>query len=485
MINDCLGNYPLQAIHKIRHLLCIGSRYPINKLIKSGVISRIISLLSNNKYDFKFLLIGYMREAKFDNFMPVVLLQVIKTYIELKNIDYELQVNGRWILTNVAAGTFNQTNYIIEQNAIPILLNGLTVPMLLNCRNGKDLTITRISIEALSNIAGNDISARNLLLENNILPRIEIIINQTAVYYIRSNPYDENKQEQILYLFRAISDLICNLSYGFPIPHKTELFRMIDILSVLKNYKDKNVFEKILHSFAHISKEFDDDIRRLFFTRGFIRICVDCFLNEFKDLMYPAITCIGNHVNALDDMYLIQLRILPKCKEILENDCNNFCQTMRKKVCWMISNIVDESNIYIELLTSSKIMKILLTILSTECYAIARESMYVICNSIICPVEIMCTNNEFKCILDHNIAQHLFSFMHKIEREDDMITLLKGIINLFRHGLNHQHENNIFVQLFKNSNGFIYLKQLICKNNIAFITINVRESIKCIINEWN
>ena len=183
LVEGCKCDYPIKSLIGIRKLVEIEDNPPIQNVIDSGVVEEIIKLLQKNNYNFEMLLSGYIRELNFDPMrIPIDIIKEIDNKIhEMSQIDDELQKEARWILTWIALGTQEQTQYVANQNVIAILVNELNAP------TSNYVKIS--SIHALSNIMLYDTKYRDLVLENNVIEKCLQIIESITIQRIVGMKY--------------------------------------------------------------------------------------------------------------------------------------------------------------------------------------------------------------------------------------------------------------------------------------------------------
>ena len=130
----------LEAVRKIRHLLSLEVRPPIQEVIESGILPELVSFLGNDD-------------------------------------DSTLQFEAAWSLTNVGSGTSEQTKALVDAKAIPGFVH------LLSSRRGE---LREQAVWALGNIAGDCTEFRDQILEENAMGRLlHCIITSTQLPFGR------------------------------------------------------------------------------------------------------------------------------------------------------------------------------------------------------------------------------------------------------------------------------------------------------------
>ena len=467
LIQNCFKEYPLTSIIKLNNVLKKKRKYSFNKLIDCGLVKHFVTLLSKNNYNYSFFFNGYVRVIKCHFLMPIAIVGIIQNYYCLLCTDELMQICCRSIILNISAGSIKQIQYLVKQNVIVKLLNGLRLKTSFNVKS--------VSIDCLSNIVRIRKYAY-LLLNKKIVSKLYRITQNTIKYTKKLNLYDNSNQYEILHLFNAISNLLCNLS-GYVIKLRIRhIVKIMEILKNLKKYTNPVILRNLIFTLKFISCENYILFNSLMVKYDFIQDCCKCLLHKDEDTISSAVICLSNMfcIQDFSRLNLINTNIFPQIKTLLDNNDNIYSFELRKHVCYMISNYARGPLEHIDTLILFRIMDSLINVLNNEPYEIASIALKVFCISFTYTEEKMFHINhcQYRYIIDKEMMKHFINFISKMRTIYELVDILDIINNFIRFCETVEKQtksNNLNIQIFNRCNGYAILEKLLIDNDRNFI----------------
>lgn len=140
----------LNAVQSVRKILSRHQNPPIEMMIEAGLVPVFVNLLDAKSeeelviFSSTFVILGY-------KIIVVITIEIFSSYI---------QFEAAWALTNIAAGTSQQTKTVIEAGAVPKFAALLNSPF---------PHIVEQAVWAIGNIAGDGPEARDLVLSHGVM----------------------------------------------------------------------------------------------------------------------------------------------------------------------------------------------------------------------------------------------------------------------------------------------------------------------------
>ncbi|XP_047330906.1 importin subunit alpha-1a-like [Impatiens glandulifera] len=310
-------NLQLEFTSQFRKMLSLERSPPINEVIQSGVVPRFIEFL--------------MRED-----FP------------------ELQFEAAWALTNIASGTSEHTQVVVDNGAIPIFVKLLSSP---------NEETREQSVWALGNIAGDSPRCRDL------------VISHGAIIALLSQLNEHTK----LSMLRNATWTLSNFCRGKPQPLFDQTRPALPALERLIQSNDEEVLTDACWALSYLSDGTNDKIQ-IVIEAGVCRRLVELLLHPSPSVIVPALRTVGNIVTG-DDIQtqsIIEHGALPCLLSLM---AHNHKKSIKKEACWAISNITAGSSEQIQAVIDAGIFGPLINLLQTAEFDIKKEAAWAITNA--------------------------------------------------------------------------------------------------------
>ena len=324
----CFQDHPgtqFECAQRIRKLLSIEKNPPIEQVIQSGVVPRLVQFLRMHQYD-------------------------------------KIQFEAAWALTNIASGNAEHTAAVIRNGAVPALVSLL---------NSKSIEVREQAVWALGNIAGDSPECRNLVLKHKAL---EYLIPLCQPQQITS--------KQQLGLIRNATWTLSNFCRGKPQPHWDYIRIALRALCSLLQVQDDEILQDSCWAFSYLSDldSSQDEVRiDAIVQSGALKSLIQLLGHKNNSVKHPALRAIGNIVTGSDNhtQQVINLGALPKLLNLLESDR----PSIKKEACWTISNITAGTPEQIERVIEANIIQPLIKIMENEKFDVQKEAAWAISNA--------------------------------------------------------------------------------------------------------
>eukprot|EP01091_Cochliopodium_minus_P018303 TRINITY_DN7384_c0_g1_i1.p1 TRINITY_DN7384_c0_g1~~TRINITY_DN7384_c0_g1_i1.p1 ORF type:complete len:425 (+),score=125.98 TRINITY_DN7384_c0_g1_i1:38-1312(+) len=307
----------LEATTYIRKILSIETNPPIDKVIKSGMVPRLITFLSMDD-------------------QPA------------------LQFEATWAITNITSGTQEQTSFVVEKGAVLPLINLL---------GSKSDDVAEQAVWALGNLAGDSIILRDTLLNMGIVTKILPLLGRNS-----------NK----ISILRNASWTVSNLARGKPVPKFHLLAPLLPDLTVLIQHGDDEVVSNILWTLSYMTDGSSEQIQAVI-NCGIVDKAMKYLGITNSTIATPALRIIGNIVTGddLQTQFVLDLGVVDKIMPIFSSPKTG----VLKELCWMLSNITAGTHKQIQLLVDHQIFPKVVHLLETSTNDVKTEAAWTISNA--------------------------------------------------------------------------------------------------------
>jgi len=321
-INSSDSRKRYTATVEFRRMLSVEEQPPIQEVINSGVVPRLMKFLS------------------FDD-------------------DYKLQFEAAWTITNIASGSTTHTKVIVDNGGISAFVKLLRSP---------NAEVQEQAVWALGNIAGDSPEYRDLVLQtNNSMHLLINILNSS--------------QEPKITMLRNATWCMSNFCRGKPKPSFDKIQSCIPVIAKLLMQRDEEVLTDSCWALSYITDDQTTGNQKIAAVIQQKDVCsrlIHLLQHGKSSVQVPSLRTIGNIVTGDDHQTQAMLRHNPLPALLGMLSCQK--KTLRKETCWTISNITAGTPEQIQQVINANLVFPLVNILKEDSFDVQKEAAWAISN---------------------------------------------------------------------------------------------------------
>ncbi|XP_059080925.1 importin subunit alpha-3-like [Tigriopus californicus] len=306
----------LTAVQAARKLLSSDRNPPIDALIKSGILPVLVTCLSSH-----------------DN--------------------ASLQFEAAWALTNIASGTSQQTQAVVQANAVPLFLQLLS---------SSQQNVCEQAVWALGNIIGDGPHLRDYVIGLGVVqPLLSFINPEIPISFLRN-----------------VTWVVVNLCRNKdPPPPVATIREILPALNMLIHHSDINILVDTVWALSYLTDGGNEQIQMVI-DSGVVSKLVPLLSHREVKVQTAALRAVGNIVTGTDDQTQTVLNddALSHFTELLTHSK----EKINKEAVWFLSNITAGNQQQVQAVIDHNLVPLIIQHLSRGEFQTQKEAAWAISN---------------------------------------------------------------------------------------------------------